>query len=232
MNAGTNLLLILSLLFALAVGGATISERRNEEADTTTPSRIAINHNETMLSVAGAAYGWSDLLADLQAFFSTPRGGGCGEWVCGNNHNETMLSVAGAAYGWSDLLADMKAVFSSPGGGGAGCGEWICGGNHNETMLGSSLAIGRAYTLTDLLTSIQTFFVSKPTSGCEDEFGCGMNHNETMLRDTAPVQAASRWDHWPASLAALFSTRPTPGGCDEWYCGSNHNETFLSRAHR
>ena len=49
MNAGTNLLLTLSLLFAMAVAGSAISEQRNEESDTTTPSRIAINHNETML---------------------------------------------------------------------------------------------------------------------------------------------------------------------------------------
>jgi len=91
MNAGTNLLLTLSLLFAMAVAGSAISEQRNEESDTTTPSRIAINHNETMLSVAGAAYGWSDWLADIQAFFSKPTSGGCDEWGCGTNHNETML---------------------------------------------------------------------------------------------------------------------------------------------
>jgi len=91
MNAGTYLLLTLSLLFALAVAGSAISEQRNEDSDSTTPSRIAINHNETMLSVAAPAYGLSDLLADFQAFFSKPTSGGCDEWGCGTNHNETML---------------------------------------------------------------------------------------------------------------------------------------------
>jgi len=46
MNAGTNLLLTLSLLFALAVAGSAISEQRDEESDTTTPSSRSIHHTQ------------------------------------------------------------------------------------------------------------------------------------------------------------------------------------------
>ena len=49
MNAGTNLMLILLLLLALAMGSSAMEEQKNEESDPASPSRIAINHNETIL---------------------------------------------------------------------------------------------------------------------------------------------------------------------------------------
>ena len=125
-------------------------DAQSSEASETPPSRIAINHNETMLGgslAIGQAYTLSDLLTSIQAFFSPkPTSGGCDEWGCGGNHNETMLSSSFAvdeAYSVTDSLSDLvrsiQSFFSRPGGG--RCDEWLCGGNHNETMLETQLLI-------------------------------------------------------------------------------------------
>ncbi len=191
MSAITTLILTMSVLMVLAVGGAGTSTQVSSEASDTPPSRIAINHNETMLGSSmaiGQAYTLADLLASIQALVvSKPTIGGCDDWGCGSNHNETMLGgslAIGQVYTLSDLFASIGAFFGRPTSG--GCDEWGCGTNHNETMLGGSLAIGQAYSVTDsvsdLLASLQTFF-GRPTSGgagCDD-WGCGTNHNETML---------------------------------------------------
>lgn len=98
--------------------------------------------------------------------------------------------------------------------------------NHNETMLGSSMAVGQAYSWTDLLTTIQAFFGSRPTSGGCDDWGCGTNHNETMLGSSLAIgQAYTLTDLW-ASIQSML--RPGGGGSDDWGCGSNHNETMLT----
>lgn len=147
MNSGTNFVLILSLLLALAMGSSAMKERKNEESDPTSPSRIAINHNETMLSVAAPAYAWRDWLADIQALFlSRPTGGGCDEWGCGGNHNETMLSDTAPvlqALMLSDLLTSIRTfLFDRPTPG--GCDEFGCGMNHNETMLSDVAPVHQA----------------------------------------------------------------------------------------
>jgi len=229
----------MSVLMVLAVGGTGTNAQNSSEASDTPPSRIAINHNETMLGgsmAIGQAYTLTDLLPSIQAFFSSRPTPGCDdEFSCGMNHNETMLGgslAIGQAYTLADLLASIQALaVSKPTTG--GCDDWGCGMNHNETMLGTSLAIGQAYSVTDsvsdLLASIQACF-GEPTSGggvCDD-WGCGSNHNETMLVDSAPIQTSNMWDEWLKNFAAFFSTKPTPGGCDDWGCGTNHNETMLT----
>ena len=145
MNAITTLILTLSVLMVLAVAGATSNVQNSSEASDTPPSKIAINHNETMLGSSlaiGQAYSMtdsvSDLLASIQAFFGRPTsgGGGCDDWECGSNHNETMLlDVASQTTDiWDEWLTSFEAFFSTkptPG----GCDDWGCGSNHNETML-------------------------------------------------------------------------------------------------
>ena len=144
MNATTTLILTLSLFMVLAVGAAGTTDN-SSEASETPPSRIAINHNETMLGSSlaiGQAYTFADLLASIQAVFAKPSSGGCDEWGCGSNHNETMLGSSlaiGQAYTFADLLASIQAVFAKPSTG--GCDDWGCGMNHNETMLSSPVAI-------------------------------------------------------------------------------------------
>ena len=238
MSAITTLILTMSVLMVLAVGGASTNAENSSEASDMPPSRIAINHNETMLGgsmAIGQAYTVADLFADIQALLVSKRiSAGCDEWMCGSNHNETMLGgslAIGQAYTLSDWLASIGAFFGRPTSG--GCDEWGCGMNHNETMLGGSLAIGQAYSVTDsvsdLLASIQAFF-GKPTAGgggC-DEWTCGCNHNETMLVNAAPTQTTNIRDEWLTSFQAFFSTKPTPVGCDDWGCGTNHNETMLT----
>ena len=145
MSAITTLILTLSLLMVLAVGSATTQTRISSDAIDAQPSRLAANHNETMLGgslAIGQAYSVtdsvSDLLASIQAFFGRPTsgGGGCDDWECGGNHNETMLlDVASQTTDiWDEWLTSFEAFFftkPTPG----GCDDWGCGSNHNETML-------------------------------------------------------------------------------------------------
>jgi hypothetical protein len=95
MNAGTRLVALISLLWALAVVGGV-------NHDTAAPSsprakKIAINHNETMVRDAGSverSARWSDWLRTvLAAVFAKARvSGGCDdEFGCSGNHNETMV---------------------------------------------------------------------------------------------------------------------------------------------
>jgi hypothetical protein len=101
MNIGTSFVAIVSLLLALAAADIATKEQSNGTSTTATvtaPNRIALNHNETMVSdapVAQDANFWSRWVTSLQAFFSTrPKPGGCDEFGCGMNHNETMVSDA------------------------------------------------------------------------------------------------------------------------------------------
>ena len=146
MSAITTLILTMSVLMVLAVGGASSNAQISSEASDAPPSRIAINHNETMLGgslAVGQAYTVADLIASIQSLVvSKPTSGGCDEWGCGSNHNETMLGgslAIGQAYSVadsvSDLLASIQAFFGRPTSGGGGCDDWGCGTNHNETML-------------------------------------------------------------------------------------------------
>lgn len=97
MSAITTLILTVSVLMVLAVGGGSTNVQNSSEASDTPPSKIAINHNETMLGgslAIGQAYTWTDLLTSIQAFFvSKTTWGGCDEFGCGSNHNETMLTL-------------------------------------------------------------------------------------------------------------------------------------------
>ena len=97
MNVTTTLILTFSLLMVLAVGGASTQTQNSSEASETPPSRIAINHNETMLvdfAPIQTSNMWDEWLKNFAAFFSTkPTPGGCDDWGCGTNHNETMLIV-------------------------------------------------------------------------------------------------------------------------------------------
>ena len=98
MNITTSFIAIVSLLLALATADIATIDQSNSTCNTTTvtnPNRIALNHNETMVSdepLAEQSVGWSQLLMSLRGFFfSRPSPGGCDEWGCGSNHNETLV---------------------------------------------------------------------------------------------------------------------------------------------
>jgi len=102
MNIATSFIAIVSLLLALATADTATKQQSEEQspaaAAATSPSKIALNHNETMVSDAPLAQDaslWSRWVTSVQAFFfSRPIPGGCDEWGCGTNHNETMVSDA------------------------------------------------------------------------------------------------------------------------------------------
>ena len=144
MNIATSFIAIVSLLLALATADTATkqqSEEKSPAAAQMAPSKIALNHNETMVSdapLAQEANLWSRWVASVQAFFfSRPLPGGCDDWGCGTNHNETMVSDAPLVQDaslWSRWVTSVQAFFFSrpiPG----GCDEWGCGTNHNETMV-------------------------------------------------------------------------------------------------
>jgi hypothetical protein len=193
MNAVTSFVAIVSILLALAAGGSTAKEQAQAnppQVRNITPSKIVLNHNETMVSDAALvqrAGTWSQWLKSIQAFFFTrPIPGGCEEFGCGGNHNETMVSdtaLAQQADTWSQWLTSVQSFFFSkpvPG----GCDEFGCGGNHNETMVSDTALAQQSDTWSQWLASVQLFIFSKPVPGGCDEFGCGSNHNETMVSDT------------------------------------------------
>ena len=193
MNITTSFIAIVSLLLALVTADIATKDQSNSTCNTTTvtnPNRIALNHNETMVSdepLAEQSVGWSQLLMSLRGFFfSRPSPGGCDDWGCGMNHNEIMVSdapLAQSANLWSNWLTRVQTFFSSrpsPG----GCDEWGCGTNHNETMVRDASLAKNANLRNNWLTSIETFFVSRAIPGGCDEWGCGSNHNESLVRDT------------------------------------------------
>jgi len=101
MNIATSFIAIVSLLLAPATADTATkqqSEEKSPAAAQMAPSKIALNHNETMVSdapLAQEANLWSRWVASVQAFFfSRPLPGGCDDWGCGTNHNETMVSDA------------------------------------------------------------------------------------------------------------------------------------------
>jgi hypothetical protein len=105
MNAVTSFVAIVSLLLALATAGGAAKQEtgtKSPAAMDIQPSKIVLNHNETMLSDAPLVQQtdtWSQWLTSMQTFFFTtfstnapgPKGG-CDESGCGMNHNETMVS--------------------------------------------------------------------------------------------------------------------------------------------
>ena len=105
MNAVTSFVSIVSLLLALAGAGGTAKKQaadvNSPAARNITPSKIVLNHNETMLSdttLLQQADPWSQWLTSLQVFvftrfssYAPGGGGGCEEWGCGANHNETLV---------------------------------------------------------------------------------------------------------------------------------------------
>ncbi len=106
MNAVTSFVAIVSLLLALATAGGVAKEQadvKSPAARDITPSKIVLNHNETMVSDATSfeqTDRWSQWLTSVQAFVFTkfsmyaPVRGGCDEWGCGSNHNETLVRDA------------------------------------------------------------------------------------------------------------------------------------------
>ena len=106
MNAGTGLVAIVSLLLALAGAGGPATEQAgvdSQAARPTTTSKIALNHNETLVRDAPSveqAETWGQWLTSVHSFvierFSTyaPRPVLCEDWGCGTNHNETLVSDA------------------------------------------------------------------------------------------------------------------------------------------
>ena len=103
MNIATSFIAIVSLLLALATADTATKQQSEEQsratAAETSPSKIALNHNETMVSDAALTQDaslWSRWVTSVQAFFfSRPTPGGCDEFGCGMNHNETMLRETG-----------------------------------------------------------------------------------------------------------------------------------------
>lgn len=155
MNAVTNFMAIASILLALATAGGAVKQQAEVNspatARDTTPSKIAINHNETMVSDAALVQQvdtLSDWLTSLQAFVfgrfvNTPADIAPSRIAL--NHNETMVSDAAmvqqADTSSEGLTSPQAFVFSrflsyAPGvGRPGGCDDWGCGGNHNETFV-------------------------------------------------------------------------------------------------
>lgn len=108
MNAVTSFVAIVSLLLALATAGGAAKQQAEVNSPAAardiTPSKIVLNHNETMVSDAALvqqADTLSEWLTSLQAYvftrFSTyvPGGGGCDDdWGCGMNDSETLARDA------------------------------------------------------------------------------------------------------------------------------------------
>jgi hypothetical protein len=99
MNAVTNFVAIVSISLALVAGSSSAGKEQAQvnlpQGRSITPSKIALNHNETMVSDAGLVQvdDLSQWLTSLEAFFFNKHvPGGCDEWGCGTNHNETMVS--------------------------------------------------------------------------------------------------------------------------------------------
>ena len=96
MNAVTGFVAIVSLLLALAAAGGPAKE----PAGLITPSKLATNHNETLVTDTAArqADTLSRLLAGVQsvvfANFSFNVGGSCPPFACGtdSNRSETLVS--------------------------------------------------------------------------------------------------------------------------------------------
>jgi hypothetical protein len=139
MNPVMSFVSIVALLLALGAAGNIATEQAEvnpSAARQINPSKIALNHNETMVSDA-VELRQSQLLTSVHAFpLSRPIPGDCDDWMCGMNHNETMVSDAPLAQDanlWSRWLKSVQALFLSrpiPG----GCDEFGCGSNHNETL--------------------------------------------------------------------------------------------------
>jgi len=234
MNPVMSFVAIVSLLLGLAAAGNTAKEQAQvtpPAAGQITPSKIALNHNETMVSDAALvqpADTWSQWLTSLRAFFVTsfstsaprPKGGCEDVFGCGMNHNETMVTDAALvqpADAWSQWLTSIQTFFvtssstSAPHPKGGCEDDFGCGTNHNETMVRDAVSVQPADAWSQWLTSLQAFFVTsfstsapRPKGGCEDDFGCGLNHNETMVRDAALVQSPDAWSQWLTSIRTFF----------------------------
>ncbi len=215
MNTVTGYVAIVSLLLAMALAGGAAKKQGSVNSQTErniAPSRIALNHNETLVSDVTSVQqtdSWSEFLISVQVFifnrfsiYAPGRGipGGCDEFGCGMNHNETMVSDATSvqqADALSQWLTSVQVfIFSrflsyAPGRGlPGGCEEFGCGSNHNETMVSDATSVQQTDHWTQWLKSVQVFVFRFSScvpggivpGGCE-EFGCGTNYNETMMRD-------------------------------------------------
>ncbi|MCM3906056.1 MAG: hypothetical protein ND866_30600 [Pyrinomonadaceae bacterium] len=213
MNTVTGYVAIVSLLLAMALAGGTAKKQESVNSQTErniAPSRIALNHNETIVSDATSVQqedSWSQFLTNVQVFifnkFSSyaPGAGvrdGCEEFGCGGNHNETMLSDATSVQqtnAWGQLLTSVEAF---------------------------------------IFNRFTSYVPGGGPHGCDDEFGCGTNNNETMVSDATSIQQADPWSLWLTSLQGFISRFSSyapgggvPGGCEEFGCGMNHNETMV-----
>lgn len=150
MNTGMSFLAIVSLLLAMAMAGESVKQ----QAGGTAPSaqsyscgsvdKIAINHNETMVSdmaFVEEASLWlrSFLVTQFETYARAGKGGCDDEFGCGTNHNETMVSDVALAEQSSPWLNSLRSFILTQVviyiRGGGGCDEWGCGTNHNETLI-------------------------------------------------------------------------------------------------
>ena len=149
MNTGMSFLAIASLLLAMAMAGESLKQQARGTSSAPTHNRnsvdrIAINHNETMVSDVALVKQASLWLTNLRSlvvtkFATYTRGGkgGCDEFGCGMNHNETMVSdvpfVEPASLWFRWFVVTQFGTYAR--GGKGGCDEWGCGTNHNETLI-------------------------------------------------------------------------------------------------
>ena len=150
MNTGMSFLAIVSLLLAMAMAGEAVKQQTRGTSSAPTYNReavdrIAINHNETMVSDVALVQQASLWLTNLRSFVVTEfvtyshRGKvGCDdEFGCGMNHNETMVSdvafVEPASLWFRWFVVTQFETYAR--GGKGGCDEWGCGTNHNETLI-------------------------------------------------------------------------------------------------
>jgi hypothetical protein len=103
MNAVTSFVALASLLLALGTAGVVANKQTGVNSPaasrTITPSKLGVNHNETMVSDATTVHQRdtsNEVFKGEQAFgfvrvLLYPNMAGCPVWMCGSNHNETMV---------------------------------------------------------------------------------------------------------------------------------------------
>lgn len=101
MNALTSFVTIASLLLALATAGTVVNKQTDVNSPAAsrniTPSKLGLNHNETMVSDAALVQQadtvkWlMNVQTSILTRFSIYLSGRCEDWGCGTNHNETLV---------------------------------------------------------------------------------------------------------------------------------------------
>jgi len=197
MNTGMSFFAIASLLLAMAMAGESLKQQARGTSSAPTHNRnsvdrIAINHNETMVSDVALIQQASLWLTNLRSFVVTKfatytRGGkgGCEEFGCGGNHNETMVSdvafVEPASLWFRWFVVAQFGTYAR--GGKGGCDEFGCGMNHNETMVSDVPFVEPASLWFRWFVVTQFGTYARGGKGGCDEWGCGTNHNETLIAD-------------------------------------------------